>query len=303
MSALPTNEPATDTHEGELVDIAITARSRDLGGFSVRRVLPAIQRRSVGPFVFFDHMGPAKMDPGQGMDVRPHPHIALATVTYLFDGQILHRDSLGNRQIIAPGEVNFMVAGRGIVHSERSPDEARRTGATLHGIQTWMALPLDDEETEPRFDHHGANTIPIVERDGVRLAIVLGSAYGGTSPVRVLSKTLYVDAALPAGATLVLPGDVEERAVYVAEGAIVCDGKTFEAGTMLVAKPTRHFEVGAERPSRLMVIGGRPLGERHVFWNFVSSSKERIERAKADWKAGRFPKVPGDDVEFIPLPE
>jgi len=282
--------------------LIIEARPRDLGGFQVRRALPSAARRLVGPFIFFDHMGPADMAPGSGIDVRPHPHIALATVTYLFEGEMVHRDTLGSHQTIRPGDVNWMLAGRGIAHSERTGDDVRRRGGPLHGIQSWVALPTADEEAAPRFEHHPAATIPRVALDGAALEVVAGSAYGARSPVGVLSQTLYVAARLEAGATLPLPDEHPERAVYVASGEIAAGEQRLGTGGMLIF-PAGPVSVQALAQSRLILIGGAPLdGERHIWWNFVSSSPDRIERAKADWKAGRFGVVPGDDKEFIPLP-
>jgi redox-sensitive bicupin YhaK (pirin superfamily) len=286
------------------VEMILRARPRDLGGFSVRRVLPARERRRVGPFVFWDHMGPAVFDPGRGIDVRPHPHINLATVTYLFEGEIIHKDSLGSDEPITPGAVNWMTAGRGIVHSERSSAQARREGARVHGIQSWVALPLADEEAEPSFHHHPAASLPAVSLPGARVRVLVGRAYGASSPVVAFSPTLYVEVRLDAGAEIALPADYEERAAYVVEGAIMCDGERAEAGEMIVVSPKAPAVVCASGPAHVMVLGGAPLeGERHIWWNFVSSSTERIELAKRDWRDGRFPRIPGDDVEFIPLPE
>jgi len=300
---LPANEPACVASRQGAVELRIEARPRDLGGFSVRRVLPSSERRLVGPFVFFDHMGPAHMAIGAGMDVRPHPHIELATVTYLFEGEIDHKDSLGSMQTIRPGDVNWMIAGRGIVHSERSSPASRETGVHIHGIQSWVALPLEHERTEPRFDHHPASTIPKVDLDGASLDVIAGEAYGARSPVSVLSPTLYVHARIAAGARLPIDDTHEERGVYVVEGAITVNGARFTPGTMAVLAPHAHVSIEAEETSRVMLVGGAKLtGERHIFWNFVSSSPERIEQAKSDWRAGRFPKVPGDEIEFIPLP-
>jgi hypothetical protein len=287
----------------EPIATVIEARPRDLGGFSVRRALPSGLCRTVGPFVFFDHMGPAEMPPGQGIDVRPHPHIALATVTYLFAGEMVHRDSLGSEQAIRPGDVNWMLAGRGIVHSERTGDEVRRRGGPLHGIQSWIGLPRADEESAPRFDHHPGATIPDLTRPGAKLHVVAGTAYGATSPVAVCSPTLYVAATVEAGATLALPDEHAERAVYVVEGELAAGERRVTPGAMAVFRPSAT-SVRALAPSRFVLIGGAPLdGERHIWWNFVSSSTERIERAKVDWAEGRFGVVPGDDKEFIPLPE
>jgi redox-sensitive bicupin YhaK (pirin superfamily) len=283
--------------------VLLHGRPRDLGGFQVRRVLPAPEHRRVGPFVFWDHMGPATFEPGHGVDVRPHPHIGLATVTYLFEGEIVHRDSLGSHQPIRPGAVNWMTAGRGIVHSERKPDSATSEVTRAHGIQAWIGLPLAHEEAEPTFHHHPRETLPEVTRGGARVRVLAGTAYGLASPVEVFSPTLYVDAELDEGAELELPGEHAERAVYVAVGAAMCDGERVDAGAMLVLAGGVPATLRALAPSRVMLLGGAPLdGERHVFWNFVSSSRERIEQAKRDWREGRFPKVPGDEVEFIPLP-
>lgn len=270
----------------------------------MRRLLPASHRRLVGPFIFFDHMGPAVFEAGRGIDVRPHPHIALATLTYLFEGEILHRDSLGSVQAIRPGEVNWMFAGRGITHSERSSEEVRRVRSPLSGIQCWIAVPTDQEEDEPSFEHHAASGIPQLQRAGVSLDVVVGSAYGERSPVKTRSPMFYVHARLEPSAKLVVEAEHEERAVYIAEGAIACDEQAFGEGTLLVLRPGSEVSIRADRPSRVMLLGGAKLaGERHIFWNFVSSSTARLERAKEDWKNGRFPKVPGDEVEFIPLPE
>jgi hypothetical protein len=287
-----------------VIDLVIEARPRDLGGFSVRRSLPSAQRRLVGPFIFLDHMGPMALPPGQGMDVRPHPHIGLATVTYLFDGEIDHRDSLGSFQTIRPGDVNWMIAGRGIVHSERSGPEARARGPRMHGIQSWVALPLADEEGEPRFFHHPKSTLPRIERDGARLDVIAGSAYGERSPVIAQSPTLYVHAQLDAGARLPVETEFEERAFYVVEGAVRCGGRELHSGALAVLHPGAEALIEAADPARVMIVGGARLdGDRHIYWNFVSSSKQRIESAKDDWKSRRFPSVPGDEVEFVPLPE
>lgn len=301
---LPANEPECLEAESPAIELLVDARPRDLGGFAVRRVLPAIARRLVGPFIFFDHMGPAELPLGAGFDVRPHPHIALATVTYLFDGEIDHRDSLGSMQTIRPGDVNWMLAGRGIVHSERSSPASRQAGVHIHGIQSWVALPTEAEETEPRFEHHPRRTIPTQVLGGAELDVIAGTAYGARSPVGVLSPTLYVHARLGAGASLPMDDEHEERAIYVVEGLLHCDGRTFRPGTLVVLRPGARVTLKADEPTRLMLLGGAKLGgERHVWWNFVSSSRERIERAKADWRDDRFPKIPGDDAERIPLPE
>jgi redox-sensitive bicupin YhaK (pirin superfamily) len=284
------------------LETIVVPHSRDLGGFSVRRVLPAIERRMVGPFVFFDQMGPAMFDPGTGIDVRPHPHIGLATVTYLFEGEILHRDTLGSVQAIRPGEINWMTAGRGIAHSERTGPETRAAGGRLAGIQSWVALPKDDEETEPGFAHHGTAALPTVAGDGKEVRLLIGAAFGARSPVRTFSETLYADIALEAGARLAVPNGPEERALYLVEGTVAIDGEEFAPGRLLVLRPATEIVATARSAARLMLLGGALLdGPRHVWWNFVSSSHDRIEQAKADWQAGRFPAVPGDS-EFIPLP-
>ncbi len=287
----------------EAIIRVIDPRSRDLGGFEVRRILPIAKQRMVGPFVFYDHLGPAVFPAGKGIDVRPHPHIGLATVTYLFEGELMHRDSLGFAQQIRPGDVNWMTAGRGIVHSERSSPEARDRDLTLHAIQSWVALPRAHEETEPSFHHHGAETLPSLEIDGVRLRLIAGSAYGVTSPVKVFSPTFYLAAEMPAGASLILPSEHEERAVHLAAGAVSVEGQSLKVGQMAVFAAGAEITLRAEAESRVMLLGGAAMdGERHIWWNFVSSSKDRIEQAKADWKDGRFDAVPGE-TEFIPLPE
>ncbi len=283
----------------------LEGRPRDLGGFSVRRVLPAGRLQTVGPFIFFDHMGPATFGGGGGVDVRPHPHIGLATVTFLFAGEFMHRDSLGSAQLIRPGDVNWMVAGRGIVHSERTPQEARGVagGATIHGIQTWIALPREHEETAPSFEHHPAPTLPECRGPGVTMHLIAGSAYGRQAPTSVFSPMFYLAVELEPGATLALPDEHAERAAYVVEGEVEVDGETHTAGRMLLFEEGAPAVVRAAAWSRLMLLGGAPLdGPRHIWWNFVSSRAERIERAKADWRDGRFAAVPGDD-ERIPLPE
>ena len=286
------------------VERVIAGRPRDLGGFEVRRVLPAAGRRTVGPFIFFDHMGPSRFDTGQGVDVRPHPHIGLATVTYLFDGALIHRDSLGTVQVIRPGDVNWMVAGRGIVHSERTPPELRRTaGAPLHGIQTWVALPRANEEDPPGFVHHPGSTLPVVHQPGVTLRVIAGSIEGATSPLVVRTETLYADAQLEPGATLALPRDVVERAAYVAEGEISVSGNRHGVGELVEFTTGADAVFEALTRTRVMLLGGEPTdGPRHIWWNFVSSSLERIEQAKADWREERFAAVPGE-TERIPLPD
>ena len=283
----------------------LEGRPRDLGGFSVRRVLPAGRLQTVGPFIFFDHMGPATFSDGGGVDVRPHPHIGLATVTYLFAGEFMHRDSLGTAQLIRPGDVNWMVAGRGIVHSERTPSESRAAagGATIHGIQTWIALPQEHEEIAPSFEHHPAATLPEFHASGVTMRLIAGSAYGRQAPTSVFSPMFYLAVELEPDATLELPDEHAERAIYVVEGEIEVDGEAHAVGRMLLFEEGAPAVVRAQAWSRVMLLGGAPAdGPRHIWWNFVSSSAERIERAKVDWREGRFADVPGDD-ERIPLPE
>ncbi len=289
--------------EDSAIELVLQGHEKDLGEVVVRRVLPALARRHVGPFIFFDHIGPTVFAAGRGMNVRPHPHIGLATITYLFSGEFTHRDSLGSEQVIHPGDVNWMVSGRGIVHSERTGDVARAAGGPLHGVQTWVALPMDLEEMEPRFEHHPERTLPRVDQPGVALRVIAGTAYGVQSPTGVLSPTLYVHAAFDADGELVVDEGHEERAVHVASGSIECEGRRFEAGSLLVLRPGRHATLRSSTESHVLLIGGAPLdGPRHVWWNFASSVKPRIERAKEDWRAGGFAKVPGDEVEFIPLP-
>lgn len=278
-------------------------RVHDLGdGFIVRRLLPHAQARHIGPFVFFDHMGPVQMAPGRGMDVRPHPHIGLATVTYLFEGAIRHRDSLGSVQDIRPGDVNWMTAGRGVVHSERTPDAERASGQGMHGIQIWVALPQSAQEVEPEFHHHPAATLPVLRSDGVTLRLVVGTALGFSSPVRVFAPMFYLAAEFAAGGRFVLPAEYAERAIYALDGELTVGGKPLPAGQMAHLVAGTEVEILAAAPTRAVFFGGAPLdGERHLFWNFVSSSRERIEQAKQDWQAQRLGQVPGES-EFIPLP-
>ena len=305
MSAWPTVDPVCSRVSAtSAIAAVIDGRPRDLGGFAVRRVLPAAARRLVGPFIFFDHTGPAEFAPGQGVDVRPHPHIGLATVTYLFEGEIVHRDSLGSHRPIRPGDINWMTAGRGIVHSDRTGAEPRRAGSRLHGLQLWVALPLAHEETAPEFHHHPAATLPSVDLDGAGIRVPAGHAYGQISPVATLSPLFYADVALPAGGELPLPREHAERAAYVVNGAVCCGQERAERGRMLVFAQGAEVVLRAATDARLALIGGAPIeGERHIWWNFVSSSKARIEQAKRYWKDDRFPKVPGDEAELIPLPE
>ncbi|SEF62720.1 pirin family protein [Marinobacterium lutimaris] len=283
------------------IEMVIEPRDRDLGGFSVRRLLPTAKRKMVGPWIFFDHMGPARFAPGEGINVRPHPHINLATVTYLFSGEILHRDSLGSLQPIRPGDINLMVAGRGIVHSERERPEVTASEHELHGLQLWLALPEDDEEREPAFYHYASEQIPKVDVEGVPVRVIMGSAYGLTSPVETYADTLYVEAHLQPGQSLTLP-DSQERAVYLAEGEACAAGETLAEHSLAILKPGANITIEAKKDSRIALIGGEPLGKRFIEWNFVSSQKERIEQAKADWSARRFPLIPGDDQEWIRYP-
>ena len=305
MSVTKSEEPSCSERSESGIELVIQGRPRDLGGFFVRRLLPAPERRLVGPFIFFDHMGPAEFAAGSGLDVRPHPHIGLATVTYLFEGEIVHRDSLGYRQVIRPNDVNWMVAGSGIVHSERTAPERRAAPHGLHGIQSWVALPIGAEEQVPSFRHHPGAELPASSRDGVSLRVIAGTAYGMQSPVRVASPTLYVAAELTEGSALALPPAAEhaERAFYVVSGKVSVVNDGFEAGTLVVVRAGAEVSLRAQEDSRLMLLGGAPLpGKREIFWNFVSSSADRIERAKADWSARRFAVVPGDETEFTPLP-
>jgi redox-sensitive bicupin YhaK (pirin superfamily) len=285
------------------VTTLIAPRVHDLGGFQVRRAVPTLQARSVGPFVFVDHMGPAIFEPGRGIDVRPHPHIGLATVTFLWSGAIQHRDTLGFVQDIAAGDVNWMTAGRGIAHSERTPQSLREGPHPLHGMQTWVALPRGDEEAAPGFHHHDAAALPRIERQGTLLRVLAGRGYGAESPVRVFTDTLYVAIDLDAEAQVALEPSHPQRALYVLEGAAPLDGKDIPPQNLVVLDAGVSHALRARTPVKAMLLGGEPLdGPRHLWWNFVSSSKERIEQAKADWREGRFGQVPGDD-EFIPLPE
>lgn len=304
MSWLPSNDPVLgDARSCDALELVIVPRARDLGGFAVRRALPHGKRQMVGPFIFFDHFGPVQFVAGQGLDVRPHPHIGLATVTYLFDGRILHRDSEGNVQEIVPGAMNLMTAGRGIAHSERSPERVRKGAHAMLGLQSWIALPVEQEEVTPSFQHFDASELPVVEDGGVRARVVSGSAFGANAPVGMLSDWFFVDVTLAAGASAPLDTDHEDRAVYVVDGEIEVAGDRFEGPRLLVFRPGDRITVRALSPARLVFLGGATLeGPRYIWWNFVSSSRERIEQAKADWKSGRFGPVP-DEIEFIPLPE
>jgi redox-sensitive bicupin YhaK (pirin superfamily) len=285
------------------IKAVLKPHTRDIGNLLVRRVLPALAARLVGPFIFFDHMGPATLEPGAGVDVRPHPHIGLATVTYLFEGALMHRDSIGSNQKIVPGDVNWMTAGRGIVHSERTPDEDRARSMTMHGIQTWVALPLDHEDTDPSFFHHAANTLPEIERNGVTLRVIAGTAFGETSPVETFSGTLYVAADFAPGGAIALDAEHEERGVYLVEGDLSIDGTPLEPATMAVLVPGETVTLASTAGARVMLLGGEKLeGERFIEWNFVASSREKIEAAKAAWTRQEMGHVPGE-TEWIPLPE
>jgi len=306
MSFFPGKDPAAgDKVQCEAIKQVIVPRTADLGdGFTVRRALPSAQSRMVGPFVFFDHFGPAVFRSGHGLDVRPHPHIGLATVTYLFDGEIMHRDSLGTAAPIRPGEVNWMTAGRGIVHSERTGSERRASGDNLHGLQMWVALPAAKEEMAPAFAHHGVEEFPMVRDNGKTVRVVVGSLYGASSPVATTSETIFANAKLAAGSVLPLDAGAEERAVYLIEGEIDIAGDRFGPDRLLVFRPGDAITIRAVSDAHLVIVGGAAMdGPRHIWWNFVSSRKDRIEQAKAEWAAGHFGKVPGDEIEFIPLPE
>ena len=304
MSWLPTNDPVLgDVKSCDALELVIVPRVRDLGdGFKVRRALPHGRRQMVGPFIFFDHFGPVQFIAGNGMDVRPHPHIGLATVSYLFDGSILHRDSEGNIQEIVPGAMNLMTAGRGIAHSERTPDLQRRSGQHMLGLQSWIALPADKEEIAPSFQHFDAAVLPVVEENGLKARVIAGEAFGARAKVDMVSDWFYVEVAAEAGIAVPLDPTYEERAVYLVEGEIEIAGDRFAAAQMLIFRPGDRITIKAVTPARMMFLGGTALeGPRHIWWNFVSSRKERIEAAKEDWKTGRFGPVP-DETEFIPLP-
>jgi redox-sensitive bicupin YhaK (pirin superfamily) len=300
-------EPMTvpsDPQRSDLIETVIVPRARDLGGFEVRRALPSRMQQMVGPFIFFDQMGPAEFSVGRGIDVRPHPHINLATVTYLFDGEMIHRDSLGTMMPIRPGAVNWMTAGRGIVHSERTSPESKARGSRLFGLQTWVALPAAHEETDPSFIHYEATELPVLEAEGKRIRLIVGQAWGLRSPVETFSDTIYADVWLEPGAALPLDPAHEERAIYVVSGAVTIGSDRFPSGQFLVLRPGAIIlRNAADEAARLVLIGGETMdGPRHIWWNFVSSRLDRIEQAKADWKGGRFGTVPGDAEEFIPLP-
>lgn len=305
MSFFPGNDPHVgDAFASDQIELMVIPNARDIDGFQVRRALPTARRRLVGPFIFFDRMGPAILRAGQALDVRPHPHIGLSTVTYLFDGKIRHRDSLGTEMVIEPGDVNLMTAGRGIVHSERTPEELRGAPMSVSGLQTWLALPDGKEEVAPVFENTASATLPEFDAGGVRGRVVIGEFDGLKSPVRAASETLYADIRLSPGARVQIPADAEERAIYTLEGEVSISGDTFPAERLLVFRPGDEIVVSSQSGAHFMLFGGASLGsKRYIWWNFVSSSKERIEQAKNEWKTGRFDIVPGDEEEFIPLPE
>jgi redox-sensitive bicupin YhaK (pirin superfamily) len=286
-----------------MIELVIDQRRKDLGGFEVGRVLPYAQRRMVGPFIFLDHMGPAEFAAGfpRSVDVRPHPHIGLSTLSYLFEGEMTHRDSIGAVQPIRPGEVNWMTAGRGITHSERF-EALRAHGGRMNGIQTWIALPLEHEETDPAFSHHAADALPEFDDAGLKSRLIAGEAFGARSPVQTHSPLFYLHWALAADARAELPADYSERAAYVAQGLVEIDGRTLNEGQMAVFAAGQSVVVKAVTPAVVMMLGGEPVGPRLIEWNFVASSKERLEQAKADWRAGRMKLPDADDKEFIPLP-
>lgn len=305
MSFFPGKDPeAGDAFASDQIELMVIPNAKDIGGFEVRRALPTAKRRLVGPFIFFDRMGPAILRAGQALDVRPHPHIGLSTVTYLFDGKIRHRDSLGTEMVIQPGDVNLMTAGRGIVHSERTPEELRGAPMSISGLQTWLALPDDKEEVAPVFENTAVLRLPDIDAEGVSGRIVIGDFQGLRSPVRTDSETLYADLRLAPGASVKIPADAEERAIYTLEGEVAISGDVFPAERLLVFRPGDDIIVSSQTGAHFMLFGGASLGsKRYIWWNFVSSSKERIEQAKQEWKTGRFDIVPGDEEEFIPLPE
>ncbi|MBZ9921288.1 MULTISPECIES: pirin family protein [unclassified Mesorhizobium] len=305
MSFFPGKDPeAGDAFASDQIELMVIPNAKDIGGFQVRRALPTAKRRLVGPFIFFDRMGPAILRAGQALDVRPHPHIGLSTVTYLFDGRIRHRDSLGTEMVIEPGDVNLMTAGRGIVHSERTPEELRGAPMSISGLQTWLALPDGKEEVAPVFENTAVARLPDIDAEGVSGRIVIGDFQGLRSPVRADSETLYADLRLAPGASVKIPADAEERAIYTLEGEVSISGDVFPAERLLVFRPGDEIVVSSQAGAHFMLFGGASLGsKRYIWWNFVSSSKERIEQAKQEWKTGRFDIVPGDEEEFIPLPE
>lgn len=311
MSWNPALEPqCPDAGSVDLIETLIVPRSRDIGEFSVRRALPAPRRQMVGPFIFFDHLGPVELLPGHGIDVRPHPHIGLATVTYLYNGEFQHRDSLGTDQIIRPGAVNWMVAGRGVTHSERTSGELRKRAHCVAGIQTWVALPEKCEDIEPCFEHHGSDELPVIEGEGKTVRLILGSAYGVRAPATTYSQMHYADAVLQPGASMPLPDNHEDRGIYVVEGSVSIAGDDLETRTMAVFRPADQITLTAgSAGARIILLGGDTLNKpRFIWWNFVASSRERIEQAKRDWASGdwengRFRLPPGDEDEYVPAPE
>ncbi|MGX5846454.1 pirin family protein [Mesorhizobium sp. PL10] len=305
MSFFPGKDPEPgDAFASDQIELMVIPNAKDIDGFQVRRALPTARRRLVGPFIFFDRMGPAILRAGQALDVRPHPHIGLSTVTFLFDGKIRHRDSLGTEMVIQPGDVNLMTAGRGIVHSERTPEELRGAPMSVSGPQTWLALPDNKEEVAPVFENTAAIRLPEIDAEGVSGRVVIGDFSGLRSPVRADTETLYADLRLAPGASVKIPADAEERAIYTLDGDVSISGDRFPAERLLVFRPGDEIVVSSERGAHFMLFGGASLGSpRHIWWNFVSSSKERIEQAKQEWKTGRFDIVPGDEDEFIPLPD
>ena len=297
-------DPITgDAASIDAIEHVIVPRVRDIGDFEVHRALPAAERQMIGPFIFFDRVGPVMMKAGAGMDVRPHPHIGLATVTWLFNGKIFHRDSLGSEQAIAPGELNWMTAGKGIVHSERTPTLERASGQNMFGLQSWVALPKGVEETAPAFEHVAEALLPVLSDKGRKVQVIAGAMYGVKSPVKTLSDLFYGDVRLEQGLSLPLPPEHEERGLYLVDGRIEIAGRVFEGGKLIAFKPHTEVIVTALETCHFMLLGGEPMdGPRHIWWNFVSSSKEKIDAAKEEWRTGKFKIVPGDDKEFIPLP-
>ena len=305
MSFFPARDPEPgDAFACDQIELMVVPNARDIDGFSVRRALPTAKRRLVGPFIFFDRMGPAILRGGQALDVRPHPHIGLSTVTYLFDGKIRHRDSLGTEMVIEPGDVNLMTAGRGIVHSERTPEELRGSPMGMSGLQTWLALPDHKEEIDPVFENTACATLPVFDAEGVKGRVVLGAFEGMRAPVNTYTDTLYVALPLAAGARVRIPADAEERAIYTLSGDVEISGDRFQPDRLLVFRPGDEIVVSSTTGAHFMLFGGASLGsKRYIWWNFVSSSRERIEQAKEEWRTGRFDIVPGDEEEFVPLPE
>ncbi len=304
MSYMPGAEPEIDLNCPDCVEMIIVPRTGDIGNFEVRRALPFKEKRMVGPFIFWDQMGPGEFLTGQGVDVRPHPHIGLSTVTYLFDGSMDHKDSLGNDMRIMPGDVNLMTAGSGIVHSERTGHDVRQNPSRLYGIQSWIAQPQKYEDGSAKFDHTPESNLPTFDVDGTKGRIILGEFQGVVSPIKTQWETLYVDLHLDSGKQIQIPSTTEERAIYVLDGQIEIGGVNYNPQQMMVLRPKDDVVIKALTPVRMMLLGGAAMdGPRYIYWNFVSSSKERLEQAKEDWREGKFAKVPGDDKEFIPLPD